>query len=224
MKKALLRTAFTLIELLTVMCIIAILAGAALPVYTKVMLNGKQTAALSNARQIAMSLRLYANDNDGVYPNTTNSYSQQISTSNDAFRSLFPTYMDNEKVFTIASAKVGASADNNISDASHILQPGENYWSFIEGLSTTSNSNWPLIVDSDDGSGYYNTQQTEVGGTWGGTKCVCMNTDGSGRLIALLGSGNQRYLPRFDDSTQNALSVQAYMGTGATLLEPAPKQ
>ena len=36
-----------------------------------------------------------------------------------------------------------------------------------------------------------------------------------------MGTGNQRYLPEFDDKTKNALAVQSYMGAGALLLEPA---
>ena len=221
MKRSTIQAAFTLIELLTVMCIISVLAGMALPVYKTVMLNGKQTAAMNSARQVSMSLRLYSNDNDGAYPLNTNSYGETIKTSNDAFRSLIPTYLDSEKVFAVGGSKAGPSADNNITDATHILQPGENHWAFVEGLSVSSNSNWPLIVDHTDGSGYYTDQENQLGGTWQGTKGICVNTDGSSHITALQGTGKQRFLPRFDDKTKNALAVQDYMGTGVTLLEPA---
>ena len=50
--------AFTLIELLVVITIIAILASIALPAFTSVQQKGKQTKALSNAKQIAIALRL----------------------------------------------------------------------------------------------------------------------------------------------------------------------
>ena len=58
--------AFTLIELLVVITIIAILASIALPAFTSVQQKGKQTKALSNAKQIAIALRLYASDHDGT--------------------------------------------------------------------------------------------------------------------------------------------------------------
>jgi prepilin-type N-terminal cleavage/methylation domain-containing protein len=212
--------AFTLIELLVVMAIIGTLAGILMPAIQKAVVNGKQLNAMNNAHQIGMALRMYSNDNDGNYPSGTNSYGQQIVTSNDAFRSLIPTYLDTEKVFPLAGSKIAPSADNDIQDAAHILQSGENYWSFISGLNSTSNSNWPLIVDSTDGTGNYSTQEGAVGGMWKGLKAISINTDGSSHIVVLLGTGNTRYLPRFDDKTKNALAVSDYMGTTAQLLEP----
>jgi prepilin-type N-terminal cleavage/methylation domain-containing protein len=217
------KKAFTLLELLVVIGIIAILAGLLTPALKTAMQNGKMTSAMNNARQIGMALRMFANDNDGNYPQNTNSYGENINTSNDAFRSLIPTYLDTEKVFALAGSKAAPSADNKMQDAAHILQPGENYWSFISGLNASADSNWPLIVDSDNGSGYYVTEPNTMGGMWGGTKAIVINTDGSSHIIPLMGTGDQRYIPRFDDSTKNALTVTDYMGTGVQLLEPALK-
>jgi prepilin-type N-terminal cleavage/methylation domain-containing protein len=215
------KSAFSLLELLVVIGIIGTLAALLTPALKTAMLNSKMTGAMSNARQIGLALHMFANDNDGTYPATTNSYGQTINTSNDAFRSLIPTYLDNEKIFAVAGSKAGPSADNNISDASHILQAGENYWSYISGLSSSSNSNWPMVVDNDNGAGYFVTQPNTYGGMWGGTKGIVINTDGSAHIIPLQGTGDQRYIPRFDDSTQNALTISAYMGTGVQLLEAA---
>ena len=221
MNKSNLRRAFTLIELLVVMAIIGILAGFLVPAMQGAALTGKQTQAMSNARQIGLALRMFANDNDGNYPLTTNSYGENITTSNDAFRSLIPTYIDNEKVFAVAGSKAGPSADNVIDDVAQILQPGENYWAFIAGLSPTSNSNWPLIVDNTDGTGYYVTEENQLGGMWKGTKAVMINADMSAHIVPLQGTGDKRFIPRYNDKTKNALTVSDYMGDGVTLLEPA---
>ncbi|MCE9611935.1 MAG: type II secretion system GspH family protein [Chthoniobacter sp.] len=221
MKTNRIRAAFTLIELLVVISIIAILAGFSVPVYQRIIMNGKQANAMNNARQIGLALRLFAGDNDGNYPTKKNSFGEDIKSSNDVFRSLVPTYLDNEKVFAVGGSKAGPSVDNDISDAAHIVAPGENHWAFIDGLNQSSNSNWPLLVDHTDGTGKFTDQENVLGGTWRGTKAVVINTDISARIVPLAGSGTQRFLPRHDDKSKNALAVSEYMGDGVTLLEPA---
>jgi prepilin-type N-terminal cleavage/methylation domain-containing protein len=212
--------AFTLIELLVVIAIIALLAGIAVPVYQTAIMSGQQTAAMQNARQIGIGLLAYANDQGGVYPSGTNSYSQQIETSNDAFRSLIPTYIDNEKIFTVPGSKDGPNADNIISPVTEILKAGENHYAYIEGLTTTSSSMWPLIADGANGQGEYTDVQSDYGGVWKGTKAIVINVDSSAHIVPLLGTGANRYIPRYNDPTQNALEV-SYMGGSAQLLEPA---
>ena len=221
MKTNKLHAAFTLIELLVVIAIIGILAGFAVPVYQHVMRNGRQANAMNSARQIGLGLRMYANDHDGSYPVKTNSYGEEIKTSNDVFRSLVPAYVDNEKVFAVTGSKTGPSVDNDVSDPAHILAPGENHWAYIDGLTSISNSNWPLIVDHTDGTGKFTDKEGVLGGTWKGTKAVVVNTDISAHLTPLAGTGSQRFIPRFDDKTKNALAVSEYMGDTAKLLEPA---
>jgi len=215
------RDGFTLIELLVVISIIAILAATSVPVYQSVMMSGKQTAALNNARQIGLGVRMYANDNDGNLPSVDSEDGGEASTSNDAFRLLVPTYVDSEQVFTVPSSKVGAKADNDVSTKSKILERNENHWAYVAGLSTSSKSTWPLIVDHTTGSGYYSDKEGDVGGTWRGTKAVVVHADNSAKLIKLLGTGSRMYIPRADDSDKNALTVRDYMGDSVRLLEPA---
>jgi prepilin-type N-terminal cleavage/methylation domain-containing protein len=61
-------SAFTLIELLTVIAIIGILAAIIIPTVGKVRQSAKNTTNLSNMRQIGMALNAYTVDNKGFFP------------------------------------------------------------------------------------------------------------------------------------------------------------
>ena len=97
--------AFTLIELLVAISIIAILAGIALPVFSQVQIKGAQTKALSNAKQIALACKVYATDNNGLFPAASGTTVGGSSTSNGNLAMLFPQYLTNETIFWQAKAQ-----------------------------------------------------------------------------------------------------------------------
>jgi len=62
------RRGFTLIELLVVIAIIAVLAALLLPALNKAKSKAWSTQCLGHLRQIAMGMRMFADDADGRYP------------------------------------------------------------------------------------------------------------------------------------------------------------
>ena len=77
------RRAFTLIELLVVIAIIAILAAILFPVFAQAKLQAKKAVAISNQKQIGLSILMYTNDSDDYYPRNDN------CTLNDSLNTVF---------------------------------------------------------------------------------------------------------------------------------------
>lgn len=71
------RAAFTLVELLTVVAIIAILAGILIPVVGQVRQKAQQADSTSRLRSLGSAALLYASEHDGSWPRSTHAYSRE---------------------------------------------------------------------------------------------------------------------------------------------------
>jgi prepilin-type N-terminal cleavage/methylation domain-containing protein/prepilin-type processing-associated H-X9-DG protein len=95
------RTGFTLIELLVVIAIIAILAAILFPVFAQARSKARQAACLSNAKQIGLACRMYAQDWDEV------NVPERLLGAGGSYRSFranLQPYVKNKQVFICPEA------------------------------------------------------------------------------------------------------------------------
>lgn len=220
--------AFTLIELLVVISIIAILAGIALPVFGEVQVRGAQTKALSNAKQVGLACKLFAQDYNGNFPIYTDPVNRTgvASDANAALTTLIPDYIQDKSVFAIPKSVYCKNAGLRGGDQNK-LGNAENEWAYVVGLNDTSNSRFPLLADGfAAGADYYTDDESQAGGVWKGKKAVVIRVDISGAVEATYKQGSKFTVKRDDDPTKNAFAKDAsgtppwLNGTDVSVLNP----
>jgi prepilin-type N-terminal cleavage/methylation domain-containing protein/prepilin-type processing-associated H-X9-DG protein len=111
------KSAFTLIELLVVIAIIAILAAILFPVFAQAREKARQTACLSNTKQIGTAVMMYAQDYDEtlvpyrirvrgvptINPFAANAACGPTSKENIFFNQLLNPYTKNDDIFKCPS-------------------------------------------------------------------------------------------------------------------------
>ena len=100
------RRGFTLIELLVVIAIIAILAAILFPVFAKAREKARQTACLSNMRQIGTAMMMYSSDYDETVCKMYQYMPQPGATMLAWFPDLLIPYTKNWDVYVCASGKL----------------------------------------------------------------------------------------------------------------------
>lgn len=104
------KRAFTLLELLLVIAIIAILAALLFPVIQNARQDAYKGAAITQCNQLAKAMMLYAQDTDGNYAPSTN-YGVTEADPNRIWTNILFPYIKNEKVF-VAPGSEGQYAHN----------------------------------------------------------------------------------------------------------------
>ena len=137
--------AFTLIELLVVIAIIAILAAILFPVFAKVREKARQTACMSNLRQVGLGALQYAQDNDEAFVLTERG--GDIDDDHEYYwGDMLQPYIKNWQMLTCpdASQKIQFKASPP-SPASYSQQ-----WSYNYGINDIIDNTAACTANSDD--------------------------------------------------------------------------
>jgi prepilin-type N-terminal cleavage/methylation domain-containing protein len=104
--------AFTLIEMLVVLGVIAIMMSFTYPVYTTIAQRAKGTKDLSNLHQIGAATQMYMNDNNGVFPGSAAvTWMSQL----EANQKYFSTWRILQSPFDTRSTSESGNATTSIS-------------------------------------------------------------------------------------------------------------
>ncbi len=164
--------------------------------------------ASSNCRQILISMKSYAGDHDGRYPDG--------NTANETFRELFKAgLLEDERAFTAASSPF--EPDNNIGEDPNFdeaLVAGENHWAMTRGVKDSDSGNTPLVFENPVRAEWpprWNMNaagQKKEGRAWKSGRIVIGRNDGS-VASEVLNSTHGDAVPLKPDSTGKDLFEQA---------------
>jgi len=128
------KNAFTMVELLVVITIIAILAGIAFPVYNHVIASARAAACVSNLRQLGAALNLYLADHNATMPTLAagrSSSSQDVAVIDNTLNA----YANAPGVFACPADQQGIAAATGTSY----------YWNSAMNSQTLANLNFLAI-------------------------------------------------------------------------------
>jgi prepilin-type N-terminal cleavage/methylation domain-containing protein len=147
------RGGFTLVELLVVIGIIAILAGVALGPITNGIKKAKQSAGVQEAHAIGLAMYSFANDNNQLYPDTSNPSGNTGSLAAAVARPLLSGgYVTDPSIFWISSDTQGTKYAGTVASAATLIAANNISWDFVgyggPGLSSISFPWLPIITST----------------------------------------------------------------------------
>ncbi len=213
------RAGLTLIELFVILLCVVLLIALLQPniCLNSTMRRGRLTDSLSNAKQIALALRMYAGDHDGKFPFALSDGTKLAASdsSNRALEQVMPKYYISKKIFINKRSAwcANPAADTGPGDV-NTLKRGQSDWLYVAGLKADANPAWPLIATATASATNltYTNSYTAKGGLWGGTDAIVGFADGSARPF----SGKEM------DTTDKNRTFPKRPSNGASIFVPAP--
>lgn len=141
------RLAFTLIELLIVIAIIALLAAILFPTFSRARERARQASCMSNLKQVGLALKQYAQDYDGSYPSKQyvlgNSFLRGANDPQSLPAVLLP-YTKNNQMWVCPSGWEDLKQAGN----TYMYYPGETA-SYVPDVTEGGNSQYDASVVTD---------------------------------------------------------------------------
>lgn len=146
------RNAFTLVELLVVISIIAVLATIGLTIYSGAQKSARIAKRVEDLRNIKVALEIYYSRNN-VYPTTTGSWGSECSgnASDQVVPGLIPTYMAAFPADPFMNRTAGTSCYRYRSDGTDYKL--QNYNIPTTEMSSTDFRSQPNLIDPARDSG-----------------------------------------------------------------------
>jgi prepilin-type N-terminal cleavage/methylation domain-containing protein/prepilin-type processing-associated H-X9-DG protein len=145
------RRAFTLIELIAVISIIAILVAIAFPVSSHVVQGAKAAGCVSNLRGLGVALNLYLGEHNQVMPNLLAGRSSTSGTSQNlpVIDNTLNTYARDPRVFACPADNAGLAASTGTSYFWNSAIDGQStaHLHFILNSNSQSAGEIPLLSD-----------------------------------------------------------------------------
>jgi hypothetical protein len=141
------------------------------------MCDGGRTKVVSNAKQIALALKIYAMDHDGRFP-------EARSNANEAFQQLLPDYVSSKLAFVARRSPWVSDYPDKADFVKPQLAGGENAFAYVCGLNSASNPEFPLVAEGfvEGNPGVYTFNPQLKGGVGRERQAVVVRVDGTGRF------------------------------------------
>lgn len=200
-----LRKGFSLVELLVVIAIIAGLAAMSYGPIMKQVKAAAKTNAINNSKQIFVALTSFASDNDGLFPSAGTAKTGETGGSAEAcFTQLLNAgKIDEEATFWNAENTILAVVAAVKPNEDGTLTSGENAFGYVEGLSSSSRTNLPIIFDSSTTGTTFDTS------VWDGS-AIITKLNGSVKALPISYGGGT---PLNDDGTGKTGPINEKRGT-----------
>lgn len=150
-------SAFTLVELLVVIAVIAILVSLLLPALSRAKFSSEKAVCASNMRQWGIAVQLYASDNQDSFPDDSEA---ELNWAGKRLQDFFVNYLIKE-------------VSGTVKEKNHVLfcptQKWHRYWDFSHPTSDPVLFGYQFVPSRDTNSTGWNYNSHGLGG-WAGKR------------------------------------------------------